>query len=300
MSAQNVIAVIFDCDDTLCGDAITYLLTSYGIDAISFWNEVTTEVRNGTDPPLAYMYKIIELAKSGKMPGLNNAKLREVGSQLEFFPGIPEVFKELPKLVKTEPRFTDAGISLRFYIVTGGFEEMVKGSLVAEYMKGIFGCAFDDDPDSGLLCRPKRVVTFTEKTKFIFAINKGISDAELRSDPYLVNAPKEEEDREVPFPNMIYIGDGPSDIPCFSLVKRLGTAKHSGGHVVGVYERRQSKRGFELPHGNRITLGPYSANYTRDSDLRKCLEESIRHIGQQIVEERKETFRTGVRHITDF
>lgn len=128
MSAQNGIAVIFDCDDTLCGDTITYLLKNYGINVKSFWEEVGGEVETGMDPPLAYMYKITELVKSGKMPGLNNAKLREIGSQLEFFPGIPEVFEELPKFVNDKPKFVDAEVCLEFYIVTGGFEEMAKGA----------------------------------------------------------------------------------------------------------------------------------------------------------------------------
>ncbi len=300
MSAQNVIAVIFDCDDTLCGDTITYLLTSYSLDAKSFWKEVDDEVQTGMDPPLAYMYKIIELVKSGKMPGLNNAKLREIGSQLEFFPGIPEVFEELPRFVNGVSKFVDARVCLEFYIVTGGFEEMVKGSKIAKYMKGIFGCTFDDDLENGLLYRPRSVITFTEKTKFIFAINKGISSTKLRRDPYRVNDSVDEEDREVPFPNMIYIGDGPSDIPCFSLVKQLGAEKGTDGHVIGVYRKGRSQRGYELARGKRITVGPFSANYTPDSDLRKCLEENIVDIGLQIVEKQKQTFRQGVRHVMDF
>jgi phosphoglycolate phosphatase-like HAD superfamily hydrolase len=296
MSVQNIIAVIFDCDDTLCEDTITYLLTSCGINAKSFWDEVADEVQAGADPPLAYMYKITELVKSGEMPGLNNAKLREIGSQLKFFPGIPEVFEELLKFVNDRPKFVDAGVCLEFYIVTGGFEEMVKGSQVEKYMTDIFGCTFDEDPETGLLYRPKSVVTFTEKTKFIYAINKGISSAELRRDPYRVNDSVEEKDRRVPFSNMIYIGDGPSDIPCFSLIKQLGAGNGSIGHVIGVYKRGRSRRGYELARGRRITVGPFSANYISDSDLRKCLEDNIFDIGLEIVRKRKITFRPSVRH----
>ena len=296
MSVQSVIAIIFDCDDTLCEDTITYLLKSYGINAKSFWQEVSGEVETGMDPPLAYMYKITGLVQSGKMPGLNNAKLREIGSQLEFFPGIPGIFEELPKFVNDRPRFVDAEVCLEFYVVTGGFEEMVKGSRVSKYMKDVFGCTFDEDPETGLLYRPKGVVTFTEKTKFIYAINKGISSLELRRNPYRVNDSVEQKDRRVPFPNMIYIGDGPSDIPCFSLIKQLGAGNGNIGHVIGVYRRGKSRRGYELAQGRRITVGPFSANYTPDSDLRKCLEDSILDIGLQIVRKRKITFRPSVRH----
>lgn len=298
MSVQNVIAIIFDCDDTLCRDTITYLLRRYRVNAESFWKEVADDVKTGIDPPLAYMYKIIELVKSGEMPGLNNAKLREIGSQLNFFSGIPEIFEELPKFVNNIPEFADTELCLEFYIVTGGFEEMVKGSKVAKskHMKDIFGCNFKEDPQSGLLYQPKSVVTFTEKTKFIYAINKGISSHELRRDPYRVNDWVEEKDRRVPFPNMIYIGDGPSDIPCFSLIKQLGAGNGSIGHVIGVYRKGTSSRGYELARGRRITVGPFSADYTPTSDLIKCLKENILDIGWEIVRKRKITFRRGTRH----
>jgi len=295
MSVQNVIAVIFDCDDTLCPDTITYLLTRYDIDPQRFWQEVEMDVRAGMDPPLAYMYKIVELVQSRKMPDLTNTKLRELGSSLRFFPGIPGVFGDLRKFIDRKPEFVDAGVSIEFYVVTGGFEEMIKGSCIAEYVKDIFGCTFEVDPQTGLLQRPKSIVTFPEKTKFIYAINKGISSHELREDPYRVNDSIREEDRRIPFRNMIYIGDGPSDIPCFSLIQKLGGGNGAIGHVIGVYRRGTSHKGYELARGRRITAGPFSTNYTRRSDLRKYLEQNILDIGFEIVRRRKITFRQGVR-----
>ena len=296
MSVQNIIAIIFDCDDTLCEDTITYLIRSYGINAKSFWKEVGDEVETGMDPPLAYMYKIVELVELGKMPDLNNAKLREIGGQLKFFSGIPEIFEELQKFVNNIPGFVAAEVCLEFYIVSGGFEEMLKGSSVTKYIKDIFGCTFNENPQTGLLNRPKGVVTFTEKTKFIYAINKGIPSSELRRDPYRVNDSIEEKDRRIPFSNMIYIGDGPSDIPCFSLIQKLGAGNGTIGHVIGVYRRGKSHRGYELATGKRITVGPYSADYTPDSDLRKCLEENILDIGWEIVRKQRIKFKRSIRH----
>lgn len=295
MSAQNIIAVIFDCDDTLCSDTITYLLNHYELDPQCFWEEVALDVKTGMDPPLAYMYKIVEIVQAGKMPDLTNTKLREIGSKVRFFRGIPGVFKELQEFVNKKPDFVDAEVSLEFYVVTSGFEEMVKGSCIADYMKDIYGCTFEEDPESGLLRRPKSIVTFTEKTKFIYAINKGICGHELREDPYRVNDSIRDQDRRIPFRNMIYVGDGPSDIPCFSLIQKLGSANAGIGHVIGVYRRATPHKGYELARGRRITAGPFSTRYTRGSDLRKYLEQNILDIGYEIVRRRKITFRPGAR-----
>jgi len=297
MSTQNVIAVIFDCDDTLCLDTITFLLQSYGIDPKLFWREVAEEVSAGWDPPLAYMYKVIDLVSLGSMPDLTNEKLRQIGSQIRFFPGIPGVFKDLTEFVKRKREFVDAQVSLEFYIVTGGFEEMIRGSIIAPYMKDIFGCTFWEAPRTHLIARPRTTVTFTEKTKFVYAVNKGVTGDELRSNPYLVNDSIEERERRIPFHNMIYVGDGPSDIPCFSLIQSQGgTGGERTGHVIGVYKRGAVEKAYELARGDRITAGPFSAKYTRGSDLRKYLEQNILDIAHSIVTNRRRTFRHGISH----
>ena len=297
MATQNVIAVMFDCDDTLCPDTITFLLQRYGIDPKPFWEEVAEQVSARWDQPLTYMYKVIDLVISGRMPDLTNEKLRQIGAQIRFFPGIPGVFNDLSEFIKRKREFVDAQISLEFYIVTGGFEEMARGSAIAPYMEDIFGCTFWEDPNTHLIARPQATVTFTEKTKFIYAINKGITGDELRSNPYLVNDSIEERDRRVPFYNMIYVGDGPSDIPCFSLIQSQGgSAGERMGHVIGVYKRGAVEKAYELARGDRITAGPFSAKYTRGSDLRKYLEQNILDIAHGIVTHRRRTFRHGVNY----
>lgn len=297
MAAQNVIAIIFDCDDTLCSDTTSYLFRNYGIDASQFWDQVAEDVLQGWDPPLAYMYRIIDLVKAGSIPGLNTEKMRRIGSQMRFFPGIPGVFEDLAKFVMRRKEFVEAEVSLEFYVVTGGFEEIVRGSVLARYMKDIFGCTFWEDPKTGVISRPRTTVSFTEKTKFVYAINKGITGNEIRSNPYVVNDSIDDSERRVPFHNMIYIGDGPSDIPCFSLIQSLGGATGNRmGHVIGVYKRAAVRKAYELARGRRITAGPFSAKYTRGSDLRKYLEENILDIAHGIVTRRKRAFRHGIDH----
>lgn len=295
MGTQNTIAVIFDCDGTLCEDTITFLLKNYGVNQSRFWRDVTSKVKKGWDPPLAYMYKIIELVKSGKMGGLTNSKLEQIGSQIQFFNGIPQLFADLHSLVKSEPKFVDAGTSIQYYVITGGFEAMIRGSAIATFITDIFGCTFDEDPETHLVCFPKTVVTFTEKTKFIFAINKGVKGPELRREPYRVNDVIDEEERPIPFRNMIYVGDGPSDIPCFSLVQEYGgNGGTRTGHAIGVH-KRGIRRGYELAQGKRITAGPYFCDYGASSDLRYFIETSVKEIAFEIVRLRSRTFRRSVR-----
>lgn len=294
MATQNTIALIFDCDDTLCPDTISFLLEHYGVSPKRFWRAVTRMVRTGWDPPLAYMHRIIDLVNRGKMPDLTNAKLEEIGAQLEFFPGIPQFFQDLHRIVRAQ-KFAEADVSLEFYVVTGGFEAMVRGSIVAPHLTDIFGCTFYEDPKTHLICYPKTTVTFTEKTKFLFAIQKGIKGAELRRDPYRVNDAMSEEEKQIPFRNMIYIGDGPSDIPCFSLIQAFGgDGGNRTGHAIGVY-KYGVRKGYELARGRRITAGPYSCDYSTRSDLRQFIESSIIEIASEIVRLRSLTFRRAVR-----
>lgn len=295
MGTQNTIALIFDCDGTLCPDTITFLLKRYGVPHRAFWDSVTEMVRMGWDPPLAYMRRIIDLVNDGTMPDLTNAKLEEVGTNVPFFPGIPQFFDDLRGVVAKEQDFVDAGVSLLYFVVTGGFEAMIRGSTIAPFMTDIFGCTFDEDPETHLICFPKSTVTFTEKTKFIYAINKGITGAELRRDPYRVNDVIDEEERPIPLPNMIYIGDGPSDIPCFSLIQAFGgNGGRRTGHAIGVY-KRGVKRGYELAQGKRITAGPYSCDYNPGSDLRRFIERSVIEIASEIIRLRARTFRRSLR-----
>lgn len=294
MATQNTIGLIFDCDGTLCPDTITFLLKQYRVPHRKFWRGVTDMVRKGWDPPLAYMHRIIDLVKRGKMPDLTNTKLGEIGAKIEFFPGIPQFFQDLHSVVG-EREFASANVSLEFYVITGGFEAMIRGSAIAPFLTDIFGCTFDEDLQTHLVCFPRTTVTFTEKTRFIYAIQKGITGAELRRDPYRVNDVISEEERPIPFRNMIYTGDGPSDIPCFSIIQAFGgNVGTRTGHAIGVY-KHGVKKGYELARGRRITAGPYSCDYSTESDLRRFIERSITEIASEIVRLRSFTFRRGIR-----
>ena len=282
-----IVAILFDCDGTLAPDTTDSFLQSCGVDTVPFWKEMETRVEQGWDPPLAYLTKIIELARSEALPELTRSSLKEFGKTVQPFPGLPEMFTKIREWVSGVPKFADAGIEVEYYIISSGIQDIIENTSLAAHMRGVFACRLTYDGED----RPVSVrtsVTFTEKTKFIYSINKGITPEELGTNPYAVNDAIAHENRRVPFSNMIYIGDGPSDIPCFSMVKA------NGGEVLGVSEK--PRKGYELARGNRLTLGPYTPDYRSGSDMRRMLETAIERICDDIVLQRQQRRTTGPSH----
>lgn len=254
-----VIAVIFDFDDTLVPDSTSQLLKSEGIDPVAFWTtEAKALVDQGYDPPTAYLNLLLDRVGPGKPLGtLTNQALRDFGATLDstWFPGLPALFSELEELVKPH-----RDVTVEFYIISGGLEEIITGSsIVRKHFKGWYGCQFGEDPETGLVRYIKRCVTFTEKTRYIFEINKGITAEESRTKPHLVNEVYPDP-RRVPLDHMIYVGDGLTDIPCFSLLK------HDGGHPIGVFGAgaESAKQAFKKFLRTSRVIGAYSPDYTRD------------------------------------
>lgn len=287
ISVPNVIAVICDFDDTLGEDTTNLFLKEIlGMDENDidlFWNkEVKSWVAKGWDPPLAYIDRILTRLKRNKLQ-VTNQDLRNLGKKVLLFPGVPDVFQRLNSFVNKREEFKEAYIQIEFYIISGGLEEIIRGTSIANEMKNVFGCTFHER--RGRLV-PKAVVTFTEKTKFLYAINKGISGSELRREPYGVNDVIPRDKRRIPFYNMIYLGDGPTDIPCFS------TIQQNKGATVGIlkYEKKAGKaildkwRAWAIARGDRATLGPFKPDYREDSDLYIILRMQVERIGLDMVD----------------
>jgi len=287
VSAANIIAVISDFDDTLSDDTTNLFLKEYlkmdENEIVNFWNKDARKlVTKGWDPPLAYIHLILAHLEKRKLC-VTNQDLRDLGEKVHLFPGVPDLFQRLSSFVNTRKEFLEAHVQIEFFIITAGFEEIIRGTSIASEMKDVFGCTFDER--RGKLI-PKSVVTFTEKTKFLYAINKGISGIELRRNPYSVNDVVSRDKRRIPFSNMIYIGDGPTDIPCFS------TIQQSGGKTIGVlkYQKRAGKvivdkwRAWAIARGERATLGPFLPDYKEDSDLYVNLKMQVERVGLDIAD----------------
>jgi len=288
--AQNVIALISDCDGTICPDTATLLVKDLGLDPVSFWRTVNGDVENGWDPPLAWLSRLVGASLSGEIPPLTRERLQRVGSTVELYPGVADFLARIRERVHDRADFREAGITVEWFIVSSGIEELLKATAMAPLANEMFGSRLEYS-DNGEAVSVKASVTFTEKTKFIFAINKGISGEELYRTPYRVNDSVDTPNRRVPFSHMVYLGDGPSDVPCFSMIRG------QGGSAIGVIppDDEDLRKPFELATGKRLTVGPYSADYRAGSDLFRMLLRIVEGIGDSIVVERAQQMRSGPR-----
>lgn len=226
----NIIAVIWDCDKTLVdGYMQDPIFKDYGINAGEFWKEVNTipdkykELGIRVNKDTYYLNHFIKCAHDGTFKGLNNQKLKEYGTKQKFYNGIPEIFELTKNMFKDDKRYTEYGIQVEHYIVSTGFAEVIRGSSLMPYVDGVWGCELLDAPDKNgesVISEVLYTIDNTTKTRAIFEINKGIEKIENIE----VNSKIPEELRRVHFENMIYIADGPSDIPAFSVVKGNGGA----------------------------------------------------------------------------
>ena len=266
-----VMAVIFDFDDTLLPDSTSALLSEYGIDPAQFWaNDAQRLVEQGFDPPLAYLNLLLdEVRPGGRLEGLTNDRLRDFGAMLDstWFEGLPQLFDDIRALVARQ-----RDVTVEFYIISGGLDAIIGGSrIVEQYFSGYYACQLGKDPATGVVRYIKRCVTFTEKTRFIFEINKGIRQEDSRTQPHLVNQAMDDEIRPIPLRDMIYVGDGMTDIPCFSLIRK------NGGSTFGVLKQGQesARQAFrEFLSTGRVTSA-HSPVYRDDADLGAILRAAV-------------------------
>ena len=278
---QNTIAIICDCDETLAPDTTSFLLETNGINTDSFWKKISKLVLQGWDPPIAWMTEILNLIKEDKIEQNTNQKLARLGKKIVPFDGVLNFIPELKKMIKENKEFLDANVSLESYIISSGIEDLIKGSVFSKHFTDIFAGRFAEDQNTGLISSIKSSVSFTEKTKFLYAINKGISGKILRKYPYRVNDALKRTARTIPFEYMIYLGDGPGDIPCFSAIRGYG------GNCIGIVSNESAYKGYELAKGKRTTVGPYSRNYKKGNDLRLVLETIVKKLGYEIVDNKR-------------
>ena len=289
---DSVIALLCDCDGTLCPDTTNLLVEELGLNPEEFWQrDVAGLVEDGWDPPLAYLSMLMRKSESSPGGRLTRSKLETTGSKVQFYPGALDFVDRLRKQLGASPEYRESGVRIDWYIVSSGIEDVLRATALEGLAADIFGCAFEIDGDDNVV-GIKRSVSFTEKTKFVYAINKGISGPELRRRPYRVNDAMPMENRPVPFEHMVYIGDGPSDIPCFSMISKLK------GKAIGVWPPDDDllKKSYELALGERITVGPYGADYRDGTDLFKMLSRIVQGIADLILEERAQQTRSAPSH----
>jgi hypothetical protein len=314
---QTVIAMIWDFDKTLIpGNMQGPLFRHFGIDENAFWDEVDGleewYAARGADliaRDRLYLDHILTYVREGRMPGLSNALLRSLGSEMTFYQGIPDFLELVRKSIESEPRFAEHQIKVEHYIVSTGLRQMILGSAIAPFVDDVWACEFTEmiappgyRDQQGQLFSPDGeirqliyTIDNTSKTRALFEINKGTN----RNPAIDVNAKMAQEDRRVPFQNMIYIADGPSDVPVFSVVEA------NGGRTYAVY-RPGSQGEFEqaarLLEQDRVDAFG-EADYSESSHTAMWLTHAAHGIARRIVNDRAEALneRVGLppRHVAD-
>ena len=277
-AAQTTIGLVYDFDQTLSPGYMTdeVVFPHYGISPEQFWKRSQALVDDqGYDNELAYLKTLLDLLTPDPP---SNAELRSLGSRLRFYPGLPEMFAELEALLRPEHRAL--GIRLEHYIISSGLKELLDGSALRPHVRAVFGCEFAENRE-GRISFPKRVIGHTTKTQFLFRINKGL--LQPHED---VNDHMPAEMRPIPFEHIIYLGDGPTDVPCFTLVRRYG------GNAIAVYNpgdptRRSFRKCWQLTaHADRVKhIAP--ADYRPGSHLRLILEELVTEIADGILRRKR-------------
>jgi hypothetical protein len=237
---------------------------------------------DGYDSELAHMKVFLDCVG---MDRPTNAELKKLGEKLNFYKGLPEMFEEFRNGLLTAEQVAH-GITVEHYIITSGLKILLDGSRLQPHVRAIFGCEFAED-DQGRIAFPKRVISHTQKTQCLFRINKGMLD--MSQD---VNDHMDLDIRPIPFSNMIYLGDGPTDVPCFTVMRK------NGGEAIAVYnpddlERAGFRKCYQLStHADRVKhIAP--SDYRPNTHLRMLLEQMVEEIANRMVEERKLAIETG-------
>ena len=254
-------ALIYDFDGTLApGNMQEYdFIPAVGKSNKEFWTEANTLAEEqDADMVLTYMARMIQEAKS-KGLSLKREAFQESGRRVTLFNGVREWFSRINRYGE------ERGIRILHYINSSGLKEIIEGTEIAHEFRKIYACSFLYDVD-GIAYWPAVAVNYTNKTQFIFKINKGVESV---SDCKLVNQYIEERERPVPFSRMIYVGDGTTDIPCMRLVKNFG------GHSIAVYNPASAKVGRKdlasLIRDNRVNH-VCAADYTEGSEIDRLVK----------------------------
>jgi hypothetical protein len=299
---QTVIALIWDFDRTLIpGNQQDPLFDEYDVDARAFWSEVdglvdyysARGVRVARDT--AYLTHLLTYVDQGRFEGLTRAKLHELGARIEVAPGIPEFLEASKRYVTEIPEFAHEEISVEHYVVSTGILSMIEGSVVAPYVDWIWANDFIERPappgyldrlgidePASPVSRLGYTIDNTSKTRAVFEINKGVN----KTPSIDVNALMSEEQRRVPIKNMIYIADGPSDVPVFSILNQRG------GKTLGVYTTspvNNFRQVRQLQSQGRIQ-GMAEADYRVGKAAYLWLIDSIDQIAREILDARHKAF----------
>lgn len=286
----DVIATVWDFDKTLIkGYMQEPLFRKYGVDASSFWKENGEEIKKIEDQGLFvnkdtfYLNLMLRYAKKGNpFYGLTNEILKEMGAQQDFFDGVKQLFKSVQQL-NEDPRYREYDIKFENYIVSTGLKKTIEGTEIAQFVTHIWGAEFIEAPNEDGEMQISEVsysLDNTTKTRALFEINKGVGIVDSTID---VNTKIPYDKRRVQFCNMVYVADGPSDVPAFSLI-----GQHQGA-TLAVYPRgnKEALHSVEkLRKDDRVQMIA-EADYRKESTAYMWIMDRLETQAQQIIDKKK-------------
>ncbi|MDO4812436.1 MAG: HAD family hydrolase [Eubacteriales bacterium] len=261
MKKRPIIAFLYDFDKTLCTtDMQDYtFIPSLGYTPGEFWGIANSfGWKNHMDGLLAYMYTMIDECRK-KSIRLDREYLVGCGRAIELFPGVRDWFARINAFGKEQ------GVEIEHYVLSSGLKEIIEGSGISHEFKEIYACEFLYN-EEGLASWPKLDVNFTNKTQFVYRINKGILDIANDKD---LNASMPDDSKRIPFTNMIYVGDGLSDVPCMKMMRSYG------GQAVAVYQKSNRAGVEDLLRNGRVDY-IFPADYSEGTALDVTMKNIIR------------------------
>ena len=258
---RPIVAFLYDFDKTLCTtDMQDYaFIPSLGMTPKEFWAEANGFGRgNRIDGILAYMYTMIREAEKRNRP-FTREDLVEKGRSIVLFPGVEDWFRRINAFGEAQ------GVQLEHYIISSGLREIIEGSSISGEFKEIYASEFYYD-ETGRPVWPKLAVNFTAKTQFVYRINKGVLDV---SDDKTLNDSMPDDSKRVPFTNMVYMGDGLSDVPCMKMMRAYG------GQAIAVYQESNRMGVEDLLAKGRVDF-IFPADYSEGTALDQTVKNIIR------------------------
>ena len=267
MRNRPIAALIYDFDKTLSPkDMQEYgFLPGIGIEPDVFWEACRSfAMRNQTDGVLAYMFMMQHHARD--CAPLTRSSLQALGENIEFFAGVDSWFERVNVFGKS------LGVDVEHYIISSGVREIIEGTPIAQHFKAVFAASFVFD-ERGIAIWPATAVNYTSKTQYLFRINKGILDPTNDVD---LNRFTPEHERRVPFPNMIYVGDGLTDVPCMKMTRL------KGGRSIAVYQHNNTQIADHLLLQSRADFA-VPADYSAGSPIENTVFATLDRIRAQYV-----------------
>ena len=256
------LAFVYDLDGTLVDGYFTddCLYEPNNLNGVEIWeNSYRKGNELSADPYLYHLNSFCKFVKEYKQP---NMPINEFFAQnihlAKIFPGVNVWFEKVNQIGK------ENGLEIEHYIISAGVKNVINQLPFSKHITKIFATEFVLDENEYPIW-PAVFMSSTAKTEYLYRISKGVFNV---ADTNTIFEKMDKNTRYVQFDNIVYFGDGDTDVPAMKLVKR------KGGTAIGVYTQRNEKLVQSLKANNRVNyIAP--ADYTENSQLYNIVKKII-------------------------